>query len=377
MGSHRRRPTPVTLTDVAARAGVSRATAARALGGYGSVSEGARTLVEAAATELKYRPNSMARSTRTGTTSTIGVVVADISNVFFAECTRGISDLARAHGYEILVVNTDEDVESERTGVRLLIEHRVAGIIVAPASRSEAAHLTDAQTVGIPVVLVDRRVRGLDSDRVFADNRGGAESAMQELVRAGHRRIGFVSSAAGSKGAPPGRYPNPDDLVTSGGDRIKAYVSALDSAGVGDPFRYLRLCPFGEAAAYEATTALLGLRQPPSAVFASDSVIALGVLRAIHDAGLSIPDEVSVVAGDDPAWSRVTTPRLSSIAQPVYDLGHTAMQLVLDRLTKPGEPWREVILPTTFLNRASVGPRTPRSPARPSAPRWPGSRARS
>jgi LacI family transcriptional regulator len=351
------RRAPVTLTEVAARAGVSRATAARALGGYGSVSDAARALVEAAATELKYRPNGMARSTRTGTTSTVGVVVADIGNAFFARCVRGISDAGRARGYGVIVVNTDENVDAERAAVRLLVEHRAAGMIVAPAARTGGSHLAEAQTVGIPVVLMDRRVRGLDTDRVAADNRGGAKLAMEQLIRAGHRRIAFVSSAAGPHGAPPGQHPPVDDLVTSGGDRVQAYLDALSEAAVKDPGYYLRLCPFGEDAAYTATTELLALPKPPTAVFASDSVIALGVLRAVHDAGASVPEDVSVVAGDAPAWSPVTTPGLSSVDQPVYDLGHTAMNLLLDRLNEPDAPWRDVVLPTTFLSRGSIARR--------------------
>ena len=365
MDSAATRRTPVTLTEVAARAGVSRATAARALGGYGSVSVTARSLVEAAAAELAYRPNGMARSTRTGTTSTVGVVVADIGNAFFSRCVRGISDAGRARGYEVLVVNTDEDVDAERAAVSLLVEHRAAGMIVAPAARTGGSHLVEAQTVGIPVVLVDRRVRGLDTDRVAADNRGGAMLAMERLLRAGHRRIAFVSSAAGPQGAPPGQHPPVDDLVTSGGDRVRAYLGALSEAGVKDPGSYLRLCPFGEDAAYTATTDLLALPKPPTALFASDSVIALGVLRAAHDAGASIPDDVSVVAGDDPVWSSVTTPGLSSIDQPVYDLGHTAMNLLLDRLSEPDVPWRDVVLPTTFLDRGSIARRARGASRRP------------
>jgi LacI family transcriptional regulator len=189
--------------------------------------------------------------------------------------------------------------------------------------------------------------------------------AMERLLRAGHRRIAFVSSAAGPQGAPPGQHPPVDDLVTSGGDRVRAYLGALSEAGVKDPGSYLRLCPFGEDAAYTATTDLLALPKPPTALFASDSVIALGVLRAAHDAGASIPDDVSVVAGDDPVWSSVTTPGLSSIDQPVYDLGHTAMNLLLDRLSEPDVPWRDVVLPTTFLDRGSIARRARGASRRP------------
>jgi LacI family transcriptional regulator len=347
-----RRPPSVTLTEVAARAGVSRATAARALGGYGSASTTARDRVLAAAATLGYRPNLPARNTRTGTTTTVGVVVADIANPFFGQSTRSISDAAKAAGLEIMVLNTDEELDAERAAVQLLLDQRVAGIVVAAASRTDGRHLAQAQAEGVPVVLLDRRVIGLEADRVYADNEAGATLAMAELVGQGHRRVGYVSSAAGPHGPLAGVPLVVDHLVTSGGDRIRAYMAALTEVGV-DPLRHLMLCPFGEEAAYVATRELLERPDRPTAVFASDSVIALGVLRAIADAGLSIPDDVAVVAGDEPAWSRVMTPPLSTVTQPVAELGRAALELVTRRLADPGSPCTDVVLPATFQARPS------------------------
>jgi len=351
---------PATLTEVAERAGVSRATAARAVGGYGSVSAPARERVLAAAAELKYRPNVIARNTRTGTTTTIGVVVADISNPFFGHCTRGISDAARTGGFDIVVVNTDEELQSERAAVQLLLDQRVAGLVVAPASRTDGRHLVEAQEAGVPVVLLDRRVKGLTADRVFSDNYGGAEEAMRRLVGAGHRRVAYVSSAAGPQGASNDAELDLDDLITSAGDRIRAYLTSLEEVGVRQPREYLRLCPYGEDAAYTATAELLALPVPPSALFASDSVIALGVLRAVHDAGLVVPDQISVVAGDEASWARVTTPALSTVVQPVYELGRQSVRLLLERLAEPAGAPRDLVLPAHFVDRDSTGeaPRT-------------------
>ena len=351
-----RRPPSVTLTEVAQRAGVSRATAARALGGYGSASAAARDRVLAAAAALGYRPNLPARNTRNGTTTTVGVVVADIASPFFGQSTRSISDAAKAAGLEIMVLNTDEELDAERAAVHLLLDQRVAGLVVAAASRTDGRHLAQAQAEGVPVVLLDRRVVGLDADRVYADNGAGAVVAMAELVGNGHRRIGYVSSAAGPHGHPAGAPLVVDDLVSSGGDRIRAYLAALDAV-VDEPTRYLVLCPFGEQAAYEATRDLLARPDRPTAVFASDSVIALGVLRAVVDAGLSVGVDVAVVAGDEPAWSRVTTPPLSTVTQPVAELGRAALELVTRRLADPTSPCTDVVLPTTFQARASTAGR--------------------
>lgn len=353
---HVRRPAAITLTEVAQRAGVSRATTARALGGYGSVSETARALVLAAAAELRYRPNLVARHTRTGTTSSVGVVVADISSPFFGRATRSLGDAARTGGLDIVVVNTDEDVDAERHAVHLLLQQRVAGIVVAPASRTDGRHLAEAQAASVPVVLLDRRVRDLPADRVYADNGAGAASAMRHLVALGHRRIAYVSSAAGPAGLSGTDALEVDDLLTSGGDRIRAYLHALGELAGVDPLAHLRLCPFGEDAAYASTTALLARPQRPTAVFASDGVIALGVLRAVRDAGLAIPRDVSVLAGDEPTWSRITTPPLAAVLQPVADLGRRAMHLLQARIRDPDRPWEDVVLPTVFSARASIGP---------------------
>ena len=347
------RPSSVTLTEVAQRAGVSRATAARALGGYGSTSAVARDRVLIAAAALGYRPNLPARNTRNGTTTTVGVVIADIASPFFGQSTRSISDAAKAAGLEIMVLNTDEELDAERAAVHLLLDQRVAGMVVAAASRTDGRHLAQAQAEGVPVVLLDRRVIGLEADRVYADNGSGAALAMAELVGHGHRRIGYVSSAAGPHGHPPGAPLLVDELVTSGGDRIRAYLAALTEVDA-DPLRHLVLCPFGEEAAYRATQELLGRPDRPTAVFASDSVIALGVLRAVADAGLSVPGDVAVVAGDEPAWSRVTTPPLSTVTQPVADLGRAALELVTRRLADTASPCIDVVLPTTFQARAST-----------------------
>jgi LacI family transcriptional regulator len=231
----------------------------------------------------------------------------------------------------------------------------VAGLIIAPASRVDGHHLKEAEVAGVPVVLLDRRVREVSVDRVYSDNRSGAEAAMRRLVDAGHRRVAYVSSAAGPLGAPTDDELDLDDLITSAGDRIRAYLSGLAAVGVEEPHHYLRLCPYGEDAAYQATRQLLALAAAPTAVFASDSVIALGTLRAVHDAGLSIPEDISVVAGDEAAWARVTSPALSTVVQPVYELGRSAVHLLLHRLGDPDGEHRDVVLPARFVDRHSVG----------------------
>jgi LacI family transcriptional regulator len=155
-----------TVPDVAREAGVSTATAARALGGYGSVRKSTRDRVLAAAEQLGYRANSLARSMITGSTRTLGVVVSDIENPFFRRSLRGIADTARGEGFEVLLANTDEELDKEEAAVRMMTERRVDGLVVCPADGGDRAHLADVIAAGIPVVLLDRRVAGLKADTV-------------------------------------------------------------------------------------------------------------------------------------------------------------------------------------------------------------------
>src|SRR3954470_6261836 len=161
-----------TLADVARSAGVSTATAARALGGYGSVSGTARQRVNEAAQALGYQRNELAATMITGRSNTVGLVVADIENPFFAAAARGVSDVARAAGYEVVLVNTDEDVVTERSAVQVLFSKRVDGVIVAPASPVDVEHLAATQRAGCPVVLLDRQGGGLGGDAVLGENLG-------------------------------------------------------------------------------------------------------------------------------------------------------------------------------------------------------------
>src|SRR3954447_8442893 len=152
-----------TLPQVAARAGVSTATAARALGGYGSVRPATPDKVLAAAADVGYRVHGPARSMITGSTQTIGVLISDIENPFFRRSLRGIADTARSRGFEVLLANTDEGLETERTAVSLLADRRVDGMVICPTDPGDRAHLTEVVASGIPIVLLDRRMAGLDA----------------------------------------------------------------------------------------------------------------------------------------------------------------------------------------------------------------------
>jgi LacI family transcriptional regulator len=342
-----------TIPDVARRAGVSTATAARALGGYGAVSGAAREAVLAAAEELGYRRNELARAMITGRTNTIGLVIADIENPFFAGAARGVSDAARESGYEVVFTNTDEDPDVERSAVRVLLSKRIDGIIVAPTS-ADGDHLVAAQRGGCPVVLLDRRLENFPVDTVLVDSVAAARGVVERLVAAGHERIAMVTGGVSRAERTSGR-PG----VSTGQDRVDGFLDGLADAGIADPQAYLRTGAHNPDLAFALTKQLLALPLPPTAVFASNSRVALGVIKAIRDAGLEIPREISMVGFDDADWTSVVNPPISVVAQPTYALGRRAAELLLARLTGSEAPPAVHMLPTDFLSRASVAPPSP------------------
>jgi len=341
-----------TLADVARRAGVSTATAARALGGYGSVSKTARERVTEAAHALGYQRNELAATMITGRSNTVGLVVADIGNPFFAAVARGVSDVARAAGYEVVLVNTDEDVVTERSAVQVLVSKRVDGVIVAPASPVDVDHLAATQRAGCPVVLLDRQVEGLETDVVLVDNLGASRDVTQRLLSAGHERIAMVTG--GSSSVDQAVLDRPS--VSTARDRVDGYLATLADAGVAEPAAYLRTGAHTRQLAEALTTKLLSLPQPPTAVFASDSVVALGVLKALRDANAEIPRQVSLVTFDDADWTAVVAPAISVVAQPAQELGRCAAEVLLERVAGADYPVRSHVKPTSFVSRDSIAP---------------------
>jgi LacI family transcriptional regulator len=346
-----------TLPQVARRAGVSTATAARALGGYGSVRESTRQRVLDAAEELGYRANVLARSMITGSTHTLGVLMSDIENPFFRRSLRGIADTARSRGFEILLANTDEELDKERTAVTLLAERRVDGLVICPADAGDRAHLRDVVESGIPVVLIDRTVSGLSADTVGIDNRKAARQATERLLALGHERIAILTGGTPEIGE---RLLRPDMKgverlsATTVGARAAGYRDAMSAADVAMRPEYLSANGFRREDAVDEVRKLMSLAEPPTAVLAFDSIQSLGALQAFRELGLHCPDDVSLLGFDDAEWADVVSPPLSVVTQPAYEIGVAACDLLLARIG--GDDRRPVHhrLATTFIDRESV-----------------------
>ncbi len=336
----RTRPTP-TLQDVAELAGVSVATASRVLSGYGSSSPEVRAKVTAAAAKLGYRRNSLARSMITGTTHTLGLVVADIENPFFARAARGVADVAHRAGYEVLLVNSDEDPATERAAVRTLGDKQVDGLIIAPASADGGAHLAELVGRGTPVVQIDRVLPGIESDAIVVDNEAAARRVIEHLAALGHRRIALLTSQG---------------LIHTNQARLAGYLQGLEAAGIPVADDLIRMAQYTREAAVREAEAVLSLAEPATAVFTTDNLMSLGAFDGAQRAGRSVPDEVSLVGFDDLEWTTIVRPPLTVVAQPVYELGAAAATRLLERIEGDESPARTITLATTFIVRASTGP---------------------
>ncbi len=353
MPAPRSRRSAPTIREVAALAGVSRATAARALGGHGSVSAAAATKVRAAAHELGYQANSVARSMITGRTMTLGVVVGDIENEFFSRLVRGFTDAVREHGFDAVLVNTDEGLESERSAIRVLLERRVDGLIVAPVSMRDGRHLREARDAGARIVLVDRRIPRSGLDTVIVDGVAAAREAVEHFLALGHRRIGLVTGNGIGVGV--GEDEEQDPASTSV-DRLTGYREALEAAGLPFDPDLVRPGDFHLGAARARTADLLRGADRPTAVLATDSVLALGAFLAVRDVGLSCPQDVSLAGFDDPPWTSVVQPPLSVMDQPAYELGATAGRRLVARVENDTLRPRTTSLFAAWRPRGSLAP---------------------
>jgi LacI family transcriptional regulator len=338
-----------TMADVARSAGVSVATVSHVLNGTRPVLPHTRQAVLDAVEELGYTPNTLARSLVTSRTRSIGLAVSAISNPYFTEILQGVEAGALAHGYGLLVADPHDEPDHERKAVRLLHERRVDGMIVAP-SAAPGGLVAYLRRHAVPTVFLDRV---LDSpagdapafDQVCADSTEPTARLVTHLAGLGHRRIGLVAGRPG---------------LSTTRERIAGYRQGLAAAGLPYDERLLAHGDSESAGAERATAALLSLGARPTALVTANNAMTIGALRALRDAGLSVPHDIALCCFDDFAWADLFEPRLTAIAQPSREIGAEAVRVLLDRLAEPDRPARTVRLPCTFVHRTSCGcPETP------------------
>lgn len=323
------------LADVAARAGVSRSTASRALTGNGYAAPDVRDRVRQVAEELGYIPDANARSLKAQSMPTVGLLVSDLRNPFYAELAAGAGSVLRKQGYTIVLVDdAGSDVE-ELAAARTFLAMRVAGVLLTPVS-AEATRFVLGQ--GVPVIEVDRQFCRGECDAVLVDNVAAARALAEHLIGLGHRRITLVID---------------ETVWTTGAGRLKGYRQALESAGVPIREDSVLHCGFDPTAIAEAVERVLSGRPRPTALFAANNLIAEVAWRQINALGLRIPEDVSFVAFDDAPWMSMVEPGVTTVAQPAFELGERAAQLLLSRVASPGRP-RATKVGTTLVERGST-----------------------
>jgi LacI family transcriptional regulator len=334
MKSRKRR---ATIADVAELAGVSAATVSRVFNKTAPVNGDLESRVRSAAEQLGYMPDSIARSLRTQRTMTWAVLITDIQNSFYTSLVRGIEDIAQANGYSVMLCNTDEDLVKESEYLSVVAAARMAGVVISPSSATES-DVTGLLELGTPVVAIDRRIANEEVDTVLVDNIDGARRGTNHLVGIGRTRIACIT------GSP---------RTTTGSERLLGYKRALDEAGLPYDEQLVRYADFKESGGFRAASELMDLEEPPDAIFVANNLMTLGTLEALREREVPIPDRVAVVGFDDEPWAEYTRPPLTVVAQPTYEMGRQAAELLLERIGGASGPAREVILRTELRVRES------------------------
>jgi len=328
------------MREVAERADVSVTTVSHVVNDTRPVSQALRERVLSAMDELDYRPNRLARSLRRGETHTIGVIVPDSANPFFAEVARGVEDASFEERYNVILCNSDGDLEKELLYTNVLTAKQVDGILFVAAGVS-TEHIRALQEDRVPLVVVDRTIPDVSVDEVLTDNIHGGEMVTSHLIDLGHRRIGCITG--------------PSD-VTPSADRVAGYQKALRDADIPIDESIILRGDFQYSSGHQVAHELLGMDDPPTAVFACNDLMAVGVISAARELGLRVPEDLSVAGFDDVHLASFTNPPLTTVAQPKYEMGALATRILLQRMQDDDSLPRHELLSTQLVVRQSTAP---------------------
>ncbi len=309
-----------TIRDIARLAGVSVATVSGVLNNKPTVKPALVDRVKKAMEALDYHPDHVARSLRVRRTCTVGMVIADVTNPFFTEVIRGVEKEAQSNSYSVILCDANEDPALERHYLSTLFSRRVDGVLLAPTSSPSAQESRIHKR--FPIVLIDRIPLGFSGDAVVTDNFSAAYDGTRHLIELGHRQIAIISGQLN---------------FSNGLDRLDGFRKALQEQHLALPDEYLQRGDFQLESGYRCGLELMRLPMPPTAIFSCNNRMTLGLMRALSEVHVHCPEAVSVLGFDDFEWSAYFTPRLTTIAQPAYEMGTQAMQLLLRRLQAPAE----------------------------------------
>lgn len=330
--------------DVAIKAGVSIATVSRVMNSNGYVKEETKRKVLEAFEELAKDDKIIYRSFKNLSNNIIGVIVPDISNPFFGEVIKGISNIAENHSASLLLCNTDEELDKEIKYLELFKTNRVVGLIITPKTdqmKYNAEYLYQLEDLGVPIVLLDRGINLSHFNSVFVNNTSGAFDAVSALINEGHNDIAIIS---GPMSSIPGR------------ERFYGYKNALQSYGMVVNKDYVFYGDFKLDSGYNITKRILKMDKRPTAIFASNNMMAQGSVKAIIEAGLRIPEDISFVSFDDVDMFEIMNMNISTVARPTIKMGEVAAEMLfelIDNKITHRESIREVLLETKFVSRGS------------------------
>jgi LacI family transcriptional regulator len=331
-----------TIKEISRRAGVSIGTVSNVLNGLPTVREAARKRVLDAIEKLEYEPSLLGRALRKDKTNMIVMVVPDITNPFFPGAVRGAEDIAFQNGFRLVLCNSDNDAAKEATYLREMRTYRPSGLIIVPASLSQGIDEAKAYLkAGSCVVYMDRIPTRWHGDSVTSKHEEGAYAATKYLIELGHERIATIA----------GPLTSP-----SGSARLEGFRRAMKEKRLRVPAGYTQAAEFNKQDGYEKGKRLLALRQPPTAIFAANDLVAFGVLAALREEGLRCPEDVSVVGFDNLDDSDAVVPALTTVDQFGYQLGVNAAQIVIDRTRGDKRSVRRVLLAPELRIKESSAP---------------------
>jgi LacI family transcriptional regulator len=326
-----------TIHEVARKARVSPTTVSHVINNTRFVSAVLRERVQRAMAELNYRPNALARSLRLGQTHTLGLILPDSANPFFAEIGHAIEAAAFERGYSVILCNTENDQTKELLYTNVLENRQVDGMIFVATGRNHDALFSIVEN-GLPLVVVDRDLGSLSLDAVTTDNHQGGLIATRHLIERGHRIIGCITG--------------PSDITPSA-ERVTGYSDAIKEINLELEETLLLRGDFHVPSGLEAATRLLQRDPRPTALFVCNDMMAIGALHAAAKLGLRVPDDVAIVGFDDIELASYTIPPLTTVCQPKQQIGQTAIQLILERMSDPSLPPQHKILHPQLIIRES------------------------
>ncbi|MFJ2043248.1 LacI family DNA-binding transcriptional regulator [Paenibacillus taichungensis] len=330
----------ITIYDIAKKANVSAMTVSKVINQTGRISPATRERVQQVIEELGYIPNSNARSLVLQRTHMLSLLITDITNPFYTTLARGAEDAANLRGYRLLFSNSDEDYDKEKNYVETILSTRVDGVLFAPAGDRSLNHLKQLQERSIPFVILDRTVPGITSDVIAGDSRDGALQLIRYLTNLGHRSIALVNGSS---------------EVSTARLREEGYMEGLREAQLPFDEGLILRTGYRDFSDEVGIDSLLAHQQKPTAIFAANNMLAIGVIRLLRKRGLRVPEDISVVCFDDLDLASAFDPFLTVAAQPAYDFGAIGMQMLIDRIEgkAPEEP-QTVIMPSELRIRASA-----------------------